>query len=442
VTLILTVANESGVYQSSDYQLTDLKTGTPISDRAGSKQIQASFQEIQLVLAFTGIATLSSGQRTVDWLADKLKCLPQEVRLQQICDVLAERAGATMRPHGPRGVLEIVAAVAAVGEPFRVAVISNANWRKHPPEAKSDFSIRVETIKKPFKLISGLRDSVAFGDRKRLEAVARKIGRSTEDIGAVLAGINAVSAKRSRGYVSEACWVTSQTRQGEGLRTASQNIGQHVGNVHTIFAGFDLNAWVKKNFKAKPGEEIKMVQSAHVLVGPGGGTHLSPPTGEPRRFTIAGAVGGGELVSPGGVHCGTVTIVQRTCHVEARCNEEVIVPFAEVTFRRSASSAEEFPRPLFPWPRICVPLAIDDVDVPRGWEYVIGHWIQKDAHRIEIQTSSRGLRNLAFLGPDDELVIAAPTETAELGWAGPVDSRSLVLNARVSWRTRLDRTHG
>jgi hypothetical protein len=42
MTLILTVANLRGVYQSSDYQLTDKDTGAPVSDRAGSKQLDGT----------------------------------------------------------------------------------------------------------------------------------------------------------------------------------------------------------------------------------------------------------------------------------------------------------------------------------------------------------------------------------------------------------------
>ena len=54
VTLILTVANSEGVYQSSDYQLTDERTGAPVSDQAGSKQLEALFRDLHVQLAFTG----------------------------------------------------------------------------------------------------------------------------------------------------------------------------------------------------------------------------------------------------------------------------------------------------------------------------------------------------------------------------------------------------
>ncbi len=72
MTLILTVANSRGVHQSSDYQLTHRDSGMPISDEAGTKQVEATFGRLHLQLAFTGIAMVGEGsaaRRTVDWLS-------------------------------------------------------------------------------------------------------------------------------------------------------------------------------------------------------------------------------------------------------------------------------------------------------------------------------------------------------------------------------------
>jgi hypothetical protein len=175
MTLILTVANASGICQSSDYQLVNAVTGDPVSDRAGSKQLQASFKNIDLRLAFTGIAAVGAGsscQRTIDWLSDELKELTPESNLQEICEALRRRSESITKPHGSRGVLEIVLSVGTLGEPFRTAVISNADWGKRPPKAKSKFRIVIYRIDKPFVLISGFRASVPVTDQHRLEALA------------------------------------------------------------------------------------------------------------------------------------------------------------------------------------------------------------------------------------------------------------------------------
>jgi hypothetical protein len=329
MTLILIVANASGVYQSSDYQLTNLVTGAPILDRAGSKQLQAGFKNLELHLAFTGIASggaSSAPKRTVDSLSAVLNALPQDSQLQDICEALRTQCTVITRPYGSRGVLELTLTVAAVGEPFRVAVISNVDWRKRPPEAKPQFTIRIHTITKPFHLISGYRESVPARQKLRLRALARDIDRPPEHILNALAHINAFAAKHSRGCVSEGCWVTSQVAHGRVRRSASLNIGQHQGDIHLLQRGFDLSEWVKKNFRAAPGKEIGIVQSAGVRYGPGDATPLPRPTGDPRRFTLSGSSVAAALRSPTGHECASIDISQLECSLELRCNEEATAP--------------------------------------------------------------------------------------------------------------------
>lgn len=442
MTLILTIANASGVYQSSDYELTDLVTGAPISDRAGSKQLQASFERFDLRLAFTGIATVGAGparQRTIDWLSEELKAVPHNCQLQDICEALAVRSLAITNPHGLRGVLDLILTVAAVGEPFRVAVISNVDWRKRPPGAKPHFATRINTITKPFHLISGYRDSVPALQRHRLKGLARDVGKSPKEVLDALAEINAIAAKHSRGYVSEACWVTSQVADGSATRSASLNIGQHPGDIHSLLGNLDIPEFIRKNFRAAPGQEIRLVQSAGVT---GQGTPLPPPTGEPRRFTVSGSSATGLLRSPTGDQCTSVTITQLDCVLKMRCNEEVIVPFAKVALSGTNPIGRDFSRPLFPWPQISAPLMIDNDAVPRGWEYTVGSWIENGAYRIVIPQSSRSIRNLAFLGPEEELIIVAPSETMEYAWGEGERAPSATALARVSWRSRPDGSSG
>jgi hypothetical protein len=445
MTLILTLANASGICQSSDYQLTDRDTGAPVSDRAGCKQLQAGFEGLDLRLAFTGIAEVGAGlarQRTVDWLSGELKALPHDSGVQDICEALTRRSVAITGPYGSRGVLEIILTVAAVGEPFRVAVISNADWSKRPPEANPQFTIAIHTIAKSLHLISGYRDSVPATQRHRLRALAREIGNSATEVLDALAEINAIAAKNSGGCVSEDCWVTSQFADGRVRRSASRNIGQHPGDIHSLLGSFDLSEFIRKNFRAAPGQEIRLVQSAGATAGPGDGTPLPPPTGEPRRFTLSGSSVTGLLRSPAGDQCGSIDISQCECVLEMRCNEEVMVPFATVALSGVGPIGRAFPKPLLPWPLLGPALMIDDTAVPRGWEYSVGYWLEEEAHRVIIPQSSRGIRNLAFLGPSEEMVIVAPSTTMEFAWGECEHAPSATVHARVSWRSRLDGTRG
>ncbi len=444
MTLILTVANSRGVYQSSDYQLTDLDTGAPVSDRAGSKQLEAGFKGLHLQLAFTGIAVIgrgSSAERTIDWLSAELKALPHDSELQTICNSLSKRGTAAMKPHGPRGVLTLVLAVATVGEPFRVAVISNARWGVHPPCAKNNFDIAIHTIKKPFHLISGYRDSVPRRDQHRLRALARAAHRPPGEILDALTAINAVAARNSRGYVSEGCWVTSQVADGRVRRTASRNVGDHGGSIPQLLHGLGLSDWIKKNYRAAPGKEIRLVQSAGVIAGPGDGVPVPPPEGDPRSFRLSGSSVTGMLRSPSAQHCASIEIVQLECVITARRNEEVIIPFAQVQLSGTHAICSDCPRPLFPWPTISPALAIDGAALPRGWEHSVGYWTERGVHHVEIPRSSRSIRGLAFLGDDDELGIATVSES-QFAWGASEDGPTAMLQARVLWRTRLDGTRG
>jgi hypothetical protein len=444
MTLILTVANASGVYQSSDYQLTTAGAGAFVSDRAGLKQLQASYKQFELRLAFTGIAIAGSDfsqQRTIDGLSEELKALQFDSQLQDICEALARRSTAIANARALPALLEIILTVAAIGEPFRVAVISNFDLHKGSTKAKPQFSIRIHTITKPFHLISGYRPSVPSLQRHRLRSLARDIDKSPEQILNSLSEINAIAAKHGRGYVSEACWVTSQIADDSVSRSASLNIGQHPGSIPLLTESFDMSEWVTRNLRAVPGKEIRLVQSAGLRIGPGGGTPL-PPMGEPRRFTLSGSSVVTLLRSPAGDPCISIDISELEGVFEMRCNEEVILPVATVRLSAVSSLGHDFPRPLIPWPELRIDLKIDDVTVPRGCQFPVGYWIEDESHHVVIPHSSRSIRNVAFLGAEDEMVIVAPSTTLAFAWGKDKQAPQATIQVRVSWRSRLDGTRG
>ena len=445
MTLILTIANSRGVHQSSDYQLTDPDTGAPVSDYAGSKQLEAGFKGLDLQLGFTGIASVgtgSSAQRTIDWLSAELKSLQHDSTLQDICNSLSKRSATAMKPHGLRGVLTLILAVAVVGEPFRVAVISNARWGKHPPQANKHFNIAIHTIKKPFHLISGFRDSVPQVEQHRLMALARAADAPSKEILDVLTAINSVAARNSQGYVSEGCWVTSQIADGRARRSAMRNVGDRAGSIPQLEVGGDLSDLIKKNFRAAPGKEIRLRESVGVIFGPGDGVPLPPPEGDPRRFMLSGSLITELLRLASGQHCASIEIAQLDCSIVARRNESVILPFARVNLSGTDSMCADFPRPLLPWPSLSPAFSVDGAAVPGGWEYTVGYWIERGVHRVEIPPSSRAIRNLAFLGDDDELVIVAPIVESKFAWASFHLGPTATLQAKILWRVRLDGTQG
>ena len=278
MTLILTIANSRGVFQSSDCQLTAQGTGRPVSEEAGSKQLQATFPGLNVQLAFTGVAKVSS-RRTIDWLLNEIKALPLDSDLQKISRALANRSADEMNKLRPRGVLTLVLSAAAVSRPFQVALISNAQWDENPVSAKEDFNVQVRTIRKPFTLISGYSQSVGSQEQRRLKALASTVNKSPRQILEALADINAQAAKSGGGYISEGCWVSAQFVDGELRRTEMYNIGSHESSVPQIFAGIDMLDWIEKNFRAAPGKKIQLSSLGGVMAGPGGLTPLPPPEG-------------------------------------------------------------------------------------------------------------------------------------------------------------------
>jgi hypothetical protein len=434
VTLILTAANSRAVYQSSDYQLCDAKTGAPVSDSAGSKQLQASFKDLHLNLAFTGVAANGSS-RTIDWLGDEIKTLQSaqpEVSLQEICDALALRATKELKPLGERGVLTAIVAAAETAKPFRVAVISNVrDWSEQPPRAKNRFDIRIHTITKPFTLISGYRDAVPVLEQHRLKALARVSNRTSVEILDALKSINAAAAPHSNGYVSADCWVTSQLADGPGRRTAGINTAKQGGSIPHLQAGVDLHDVLKKIFR--PGTLGNLVQSASVFGSPG--TPSPPPDGEPRCFSLSGSSATSVLMSSTGHPCASIRIAQIESQVTIRRNETATVPFA--TVRISGFRPGPFPdcpRPLWPWPSLILSFTIDGVRVPRGCEYHFGNWIESGEHHLIISPSSRSIRKLPMLQDNEEFTLLAPISECLFTWSNQDSDLTATLEANFSWR--------
>jgi hypothetical protein len=91
MTLIQTVGNKRGIYQSSDFQLTEAGTGKFISDEPGSKQLDSAhgaYGTLRANLSFTRVASIGT-RKTIDWLIDEMKKLEQSTNINDICEALA-----------------------------------------------------------------------------------------------------------------------------------------------------------------------------------------------------------------------------------------------------------------------------------------------------------------------------------------------------------------
>lgn len=437
LTLILTLANASAIYQASDYQLTDGVTGRPLSD-AGAKQLGAHFKGLDVRVAFTGIASVAIGagrRPTIAFLADEIKAMAPDSSFEDVCASLATVSTEIVRPYGPKGVLTLIVTATEIGRPARVAEISNMDWRGQKPQAEPHFRTAIHTIVKPFALISGFRRAVSKPQQHRLRGLARDTTRPHTQVLEVLRQINAAAAKRSHGWISEGCWLTSQLVESQAIRSTAQNIGAHAGGVPILIGGLDITEFVLKNFEPAPGQQIRLLQSASVSAGPGGGTPLPLPSGEPREIAFAGSAASRSLYGAGGNQGLRVRIDHPASQVATRLNEQVTVPLSTVRLETFGATSD-CPRPKAPWPQLPTPLTIDGVTVPRGWEYSVVYWVSRGAHRVEILQTSRSIRNIAFLKADEELVVVVPSESIELSWRDDEQVPQLKLTGRVWWKSR------
>lgn len=434
MTLILTVANKNGICQSSDYQLTNSANGRFVSDKAGSKQIRAMFDHLSIDLSFTGIAGFGT-TKTVDFLSQELQKLPYTSTLDNICKAL-EVSCNRMVSGLPYRWLVIVLAVETVGKPYKIAVISNATWKTKAPTTNNYFSVNIYTITKPFSLISGYRSCVPFASRMKLKLLSRSIGKPNKDVSGELAAINAISAQNSKGIVSEKCWVVSQFSEGNTRHTTARNI-EGEGIVPNVFPGFDMMKWIKENFQNIPGKQISTVVTASVM---GGGKPIPPPEGEPRTFMLSGTEVSGYMHSMEGL-LAFIRVMPINLEIIARCNEEMEGAFATVEITPLGSVGADFAARL-PFPVLKPIITINGNLTPRPWELPISYNVENRTCNVTFPFTSGALRNIAFLGEDDELAIAFPVNDIRFKWTEVGGAFKDTFIARIWWRKRLDGTKG
>jgi hypothetical protein len=228
MTLLLNLLGPRGIHQSSDYRLTDLATRRPIEDEFGSKQLAYVTRTWSAQISFTGFAQI--GQRkTRDWILECLKRQPQSVDGAAALSGLASRAAVELR-NVPRKDW-FLTIVATVGErssaSTRLFVVSCTDRPGKQPltQPLDHFEVSEVSTATPRVLIFGSTHAVTKADRKFLKQLSRGTVDQAE-IRRALAQINARSAIRSNGAVSEGCLVTSNMPDGG---SASENYARTPG---------------------------------------------------------------------------------------------------------------------------------------------------------------------------------------------------------------------
>jgi hypothetical protein len=215
MTLLITLARESVIHQSSDYRLSD--RGRVTATANGTKQLRASARQWTAFIAFAGIATDGRGYSTREWLHDEGMSLAPASDPEAFVEKLARRGTEELRKvtnYDHR--LSIIVVVASVGR-CRLFMVSNFEEHGKNPLSTALDTLRVDKLdlSSPILLVNGAGEALPRWEKKQL----RKMFRSAPDPKAMrerMARANQVAASQ-KAYVhkiSPGCWVTTIFEDG------------------------------------------------------------------------------------------------------------------------------------------------------------------------------------------------------------------------------------
>jgi hypothetical protein len=291
-------------------------------------------------------------------------------------------------------------------------------------------------------MVSGYLPCIEGHDRRRLAALARNLDPASGVAAKRLQEINRSAAKRSNGLVSEDCWVTHQTVEAGSIRTAGVNVGQAPSTIPLLFHGNDLSAFVREKFRTAPGREATLVQKVSVATSSSSGLKQIFPIGEPRPFSVSLSSASVTLLSPERDSSVQITIAPGSSSVPVRLNEEVTSILTRIEVKALTRPGISSAPPRFPWPHLQLDLIVDGVPAPYGCQLSMGYHIENGVHKLILPLTSRGIRNIACVGPDEELIIVIPTSTIEFKLNSAEQSDNAPIDLRLGWRKRLDATYG
>jgi hypothetical protein len=227
MTLLLNLVGPRGIHQSSDYRLTSVSMHRPIDDEFGSKQVHHIARGWTAQISFTGFAQIGN-RKTQEWILECLNGADASADAVTVLDDVAARAAFELRPIPQKDwFLIIVATVTDEGGVSLFVISCMGNPSGAPNMQPLDhFAVYEIATSVQRELIFGCTNAVSQADRKFLAKLNRGKVEPT-DIRSALARINARSARRSKGAVSEACLVASTMPDGT---TITENVGRTPGN--------------------------------------------------------------------------------------------------------------------------------------------------------------------------------------------------------------------
>lgn len=279
MTLLLNLVGPRAIHQSSDYRLTTVPTLNPIEDEFGSKQIYHLAGPWMAQISFTGFAQIGN-RKTRDWI---IECLNRADISSDpavvLNDVAATAAHQLRQVPQERWFLIIVATIYEKGA-IRFFAVSCMGNPMGPPltQPLDHFQVYEIPTTVPRELIFGRADCVSTADRKFLSNLNRGKLEATE-VRRALARINARSARRSNGAVSEGCLVTSTMPDGT---SQYENIGGTPGITADTFGTSEMADLFAKLPRSGP---LTLTQGASST-----GYNVRQITSQPMKLTEGGSL--------------------------------------------------------------------------------------------------------------------------------------------------------
>jgi hypothetical protein len=260
MTLLIAVAGENGIHQSSDFRISD--QGKSVETAAGTKQMAITTSRWTAHVAFTGIARDGRGYDTRQWLSDLFKKTPQDSTVTAFVEDVTSRATVELSrvtTYDTR--LTIVIAYFQGVEPG-LYLISNFEAPSRGPLASpkshaSSFRIPLDS---PIVMVNGMPRALSGSERNRLYRLYVS-GATTTAMREALSAANrrAAAQKKYAFGISAECHTCSILQNG---RTESQSPGDFPGLMTNVMAGFDITEWALKHLIHAPGKQISLVGTA------------------------------------------------------------------------------------------------------------------------------------------------------------------------------------
>lgn len=232
MTLNITLVTSGAIYQSCDYRLSSLTTGSP-EPSPSTKVVHLQYRDWFGCVTYTGIGrhgTRHTSELAAEWLTGKAG-----LSVDDAIELLRIEGSRWLRRFFPGQRHTFVLAAFTKDQPLMMVISNFQRWYGHPDDtaAKDLYVSGVRAPSRPVLLVTGQTQAVRRHDRRILKRVAERAPNDAMEVRRVMAQVTRNAAALAPNTVSPECLVHSfdKFRQGRqdvvgGQRTVPQTISE------------------------------------------------------------------------------------------------------------------------------------------------------------------------------------------------------------------------